>query len=156
NGDGNNNGGEGEEGNGNGGEAEAEAALFEESHILDFWQELACRHDILKKVEGEKPKDEFLGFSRGALVSYIKPVVLVDGQHRLRGSLLAARNKLNQPDVQREIERRIDAGEGAGSVHSEILEREARRLPVSLLLADDPAEQVFQFVVVNQKAIPIG
>ncbi|PLZ99955.1 hypothetical protein CEN50_05380 [Fischerella thermalis CCMEE 5268] len=30
----------------------------------------------------------------------------------------------------------------------------ARKLPVSLLMSNDPAEQVFQFVVVNQKATP--
>jgi hypothetical protein len=41
--------------------------------------------------------------------------------------------------VQREVERSI-----------------ARRLPVSLLTTSDPAEHVFQFVVVNQKASPIG
>lgn len=28
-------------------------------------------------------------------------------------------------------------------------------MPVSLLLSSDPAEQVFQFVVINQKATPI-
>ena len=32
----------------------------------------------------------------------------------------------------------------------------SRRLPISLLLDDSPEEHVFQFVVVNQKATPIG
>ena len=32
----------------------------------------------------------------------------------------------------------------------------SRKLPVSLLMVDDPAEHVFQFVVVNQKATQIG
>ena len=43
------------------------------------------------------------------------------------------------------------------SVHRKTIEAKiSRRLPISLLVTDDPAEHVFQFVVVNQKATPIG
>lgn len=135
--------------------SETGAALFEESHIMDFWQEVACRHEVIKMMD-TPPKDEFLGFTRDALISYLRPIVLVDGQHRLRGALKAAENKLNRPNVQDEIETLITGGEPAEAVQNKILNREVRHLPVSLLLADDPAEQVFQFVVVNQKATPIG
>jgi hypothetical protein len=137
-------------------DADAEAALFEESHIFDFWQELAGRHEVIKLLETEKPRDSFLGFTRAALESYLRPVVLVDGQHRLRGTLLAVHSLMDREDIQSEIEKRVGQGEPADAVHNDIVRREVRRLPVSLLLVDDPAEQVFQFVVVNQKATPIG
>jgi hypothetical protein len=136
--------------------AEAEAALFEESHIVDFWQEVACRQELIKLMESPPEGGEFLGFTRGALISYLKPIVLVDGQHRLRGALSAAEAALDRVDIQEEIETRVTAGESPESIQDDILNREVRRLPISLLLTDDPAEQVFQFVVVNQKATPIG
>lgn len=136
--------------------AEAEAALFEESHIIDFWQEVASRHEVIKLIENECSDDEFLGFQRDALVSYLRPVVLVDGQHRLRGALRAVETRMAREDIQAETENRIGGGEPASDVEKDILRREARRLPISLLLTDEPAEQVFQFVVVNQKATPIG
>jgi len=136
--------------------SEAEAVLFEESHIVDFWQEIACRHEVIKLMETPPRGENFLGFTRSALISYLMPVVLVDGQHRLRGALKAADNRLNRSDIQVEIETRITTGESAENVQRDILNREVRRLPVSLLLSDDPAEQVFQFIVVNQKATPIG
>lgn len=137
-------------------EGSAVGALFEESHILDFWQEVAGRHEVIKLLEGNQPVDEFLGFSRSALVSYLRPVVLVDGQHRLRGAIAAAERRLEQEEIVDEIEERVGDGEAGSTVHSSILARESRRLPISLLLDADPAEQVFQFVVVNQKATPIG
>lgn len=135
---------------------DASAALFEESHILDFWQEIAARHELLKLIGEPVEEDEFLGFTRDALLSYLRPVVLVDGQHRLLGALQAARAKLNEESAQLEIEQRIAEGEAPEEVETDIIKRYARRLPISLLMSNDPAEQVFQFVVVNQKATPIG
>lgn len=137
-------------------EAEAEAVLFEESHILEFWEDVAGRHEVIKLMDTGKPQEAFLGYTRAALESYLRPVVLVDGQHRLRGTLRAAQNLMDREDIQTEIEKRVGGGETGDAVHRDIMRREVRRLPVSLLLADDPAEQVFQFVVVNQKATPIG
>jgi hypothetical protein len=135
---------------------EATAALFEESHIIDFWNELACREKILKDIGDSFNGDEFLGFTREALISYLKPVVLVDGQHRLGGALLAARAAMGTPDIQLEIEDRIINGEEPDALEKELINRLARPLPVSLLMADSPGEQVFQFVIVNQKATPVG
>lgn len=135
---------------------DAQAAIFEESHILDFWQEVAARHEVIKMLGAQAPQEQFVGFTRQALLSYLRPVVLVDGQHRLKGSLRAVETYLDRPEVQGEIETRVGIGEKPQEVHLEIANREVRRLPVSLLLADHPAEQVFQFVVVNQKATPIG
>ncbi len=136
--------------------SDVSAVLFEESHIFDFWEEVAARHEISKQIPDPIEADEFIGFSRDALTSYLCPVVLVDGQHRLRGANAAGRDRLLQPDLQAEIESRIASGENPEDVEKSLLLRESRKLTVSLLLTDDPAEQVFQFVVVNQKATPIG
>lgn len=138
------------------GNEDAAAVLFEESHIIDFWQEIAARHELVKLIDEPLEGDEFLGFTKEALLSYLRPVVLVDGQHRLRGALEAAKASLNDPSIQEEVERRITEGDAPEAIEGAILRREARRLPVSMLLSSDPAEQVFQFVVVNQKATPIG
>jgi len=132
------------------------AALFEESHIVDFWQEIAARHELAKELDEPIYGEDFLGFTSEALLTYLRPVVVVDGQHRLRGALAAAKNTLNLPEVKSEIEQRISDGENWHEVEYSIIRRSARLLPISLLMSSDPAEQVFQFVVVNQKATPIG
>ena len=139
-----------------GDDTEATGALYEDSHIREFWQEIAARHEIAKEIDPEFEQHKFLGFSREALLSYLRPVVLVDGQHRLLGALDAAQRKLNDVSIKREVERRIADGELPGTVADDILRRESRLLPVSLLMSDNAEEQVFQFVVVNQKATPVG
>lgn len=132
------------------------AVLFEESHIYDFWEEVAARHEIAIKIPDPIMGEEFIGFSREALSSYLCPIVLVDGQHRLRGAVAAAHDRLQDESLQSKIEERIAAGESPDVVDADLLLQESRHLTLSLLLTDDPAEQVFQFVVVNQKATPIG
>ena len=130
--------------------------LFEESHIVDFWQEVAVRDSVLEEIAQPISGNEFLGYTKEALLSYLKPVVLVDGQHRLRGALEAALGQLNHASVQSEIADRISNGESAEEIEAEIMRRDSRLLPISMLMSTDPEEQVFQFVVVNQKATPIG
>jgi hypothetical protein len=132
------------------------SALFEESHIVDFWHEIACRERILSELGESFDEDEFLGFTREALLTYLKPVVLVDGQHRLGGALFAASAAVNGPEFREEIEERITQGEDPEIVRESIINRIARPLPISLILSDSPGEQVFQFVIVNQKATPVG
>ena len=141
-----------------GGEAsqsDATGILFEESHIVDFWDEIAARHEVSKLIDGEIVGESFLGFSRDALSSYLCPVVLVDGQHRLRGAL-GSNDVLRGDKVKEEIENRVGAGEEPEKIEADLLNFASRRLPVSLILTTDPSEQVFQFVCVNQKATPIG
>lgn len=126
-----------------------------ETHILEFWQEIKARKTLLEELpnaDSYKEEDSFLGFSREVLESYLRPVFLVDGQHRLRGAVESARDAAsnalfsgNEDDVvpsEQELE--------------EIARRYARVMPISLLLQEDMAEHVFQFVVVNQKATPVG
>ena len=135
----------------------ASAVLFsDETHIADFWEEVAARVRLLEEAGGSFDDDAFLGFSKEAMISYLQPVVVVDGQHRLRGAILAAERAVNSEALQAEVEAAVEAGGDPDEIVEGLKRREARRLPVSLLLEPSPAEHVFQFVVVNQKATPIG
>lgn len=146
----------GEDQDANEADDEVTGALYEDSHIREFWQQIAARHEIAKEVDPEFEQGRFLGFSQEALLSYLRPVVLVDGQHRLLGALAAATAKLNDVRFRREVERRISGGATVEAVEDDIMRRESRLLPVSLLMSNNAEEQVFQFVVVNQKATPVG
>lgn len=135
----------------------ATSALFSgETHIADFWEEITARIQLLEESAATFDGDSFLGFSKEAMISYLQPVVVVDGQHRLRGAILAADQAVNSETLQPEIEAAIDSGRDPDDVIQELRQREARLLPVSILMESAPAEHVFQFVVVNQKATPIG
>lgn len=137
-------------------EAGSTAVLFEDSHISDFWDDLAARRAILAKMGDDFAGDSFLGFNRDALESYVRPVVIMDGQHRLLGALEAARRTLDGAEMMDLAERMVEAGEKGEAVAQLLLKQASRRLPVSLLMDPNPAEHVFQFIVVNQKATPIG
>lgn len=139
----------------------AEAALFEEeSHILDFWDEIAGRIALLQELtaaDSAYDPESLLGYSKDAMSSFLRPVIIVDGQHRLRGAKDATRQRIdNDDDLQTKIAQRIEEGATAKEAHDGVASLIARHLPVSLLMEDNPAEHVFQFVVVNQKATPIS
>jgi hypothetical protein len=129
------------------------AAVLEESHIYDFWVEVAARAEILAEVPSFEGH-EFLGFKKDDLISFLLPVVVVDGQHRLWGANETAKSLVDEQKS--EIESAIAAGESATDLQRALMAKLSRKLPVSLLMVDDPAEHVFQFVVVNQKATQIG
>lgn len=138
------------------GEQAAEEALFEESHVADFWDALRAREDLLARLGDQFKGDSFLGFTREAMEAYLKPVVLVDGQHRLLGALRAARDAMDSdPDVLGKMSTLLEQGTHRDEVNDRLLEDHARHLPISLLLDHHPGEHVFQFVVVNQKATPV-
>ncbi len=138
-------------------EVDATSALFsDETHIADFWEEVAGRIQVLEELGVSFEGGDFLGFSKDAMIAYLQPVVIVDGQHRLRGALLAADNAANAEENRSLVEKAIEDGRDPDDVRDELRRRHARVLPVSILLNATPAEQVFQFVVVNQKATPIG
>jgi hypothetical protein len=136
--------------------ADVASVIFaEETQLVDFHQEILIRIAILERLGEDDRPTELLGFTREAMASYLKPVVLVDGQHRLRGAVLAAKAKLESEEGQQAQMDAVDEGDEDGAATS-LLEGYARQLPVSLLLDDSPSEHVFQFVVVNQKATPMG
>ncbi len=136
-------------------EDEGAVAIFNESHIVEFWEEVAARKIVLENI-GDYPYNEFLGFPREVLEDYLKPVVVVDGQHRLKGAILIAQILADEPSARELAEQLIEKGKSPEEVEERLLLNNVRNLPVSLLLDPDPAEHVFQFVVVNQKATPIG
>jgi hypothetical protein len=133
----------------------AGAVFSDESHIVDFWRELAVRCAVLEELGGIGTDDFFAGFTREVLASGLKPTVVVDGQHRLRGAVERAVEDADSPDNAR---RGVELASKHGETKAlEIVRSSVSRwLPVSMLMSDDPAEHVFQFVVVNQKATPIG
>lgn len=146
-------GGEGDEAD----ESEMEAAIsdYEESHLNDFLEDVAIRHELLKELgEDEFQGDRFLGFDRGSLMSFLLPVTLVDGQHRLKGAVLAAEAIANENKD--EGIALMAGGVAPNDVFKRLKLKYSRELPISLLMEDEPKEQVFQFVVINQKATPIG
>lgn len=133
---------------------ESGLALFdEESQVVDFYDELHARLVVLDEIgKGEQPSDAIGGFTREFLGSLIKPVVLVDGQHRLKGALRAAWDHLDSERGTERLAELIDAGQSPDEARKQLLSEAGRTLPISLLVSPDPAEHVFQFVVVNQKA----
>ncbi|MGE2715177.1 hypothetical protein ACQI4L_14045 [Mycolicibacterium litorale] len=132
-----------------------------ETHVLEFWQEIKARLDLLDSLDSDTRSqfdggDDFLGFDRDALAAYLKPVFLVDGQHRLKGALLAAQQLAGEKMGSDAIQQRIEGGEDIESLTQELISSSTRLLPVSLLMNPRVEEHVFQFVVVNQKATPVG
>ncbi|WP_457953680.1 hypothetical protein [Achromobacter xylosoxidans] len=133
-----------------------EEALFDESHVTDFWDALKAREELLIRLGSQFTGDDFLGFNRTAMEAYLKPLILVDGQHRLLGALQAARDAVDQdPQVTERIGRLIAQGTPENEIKHQLLMERARHLPISLLMDHHPGEHVFQFVVVNQKATPV-
>ncbi|MBZ0235625.1 MAG: hypothetical protein K8M05_25065 [Deltaproteobacteria bacterium] len=134
------------------------AVVFsDESHILEFWEDVAARIQVLEEAGATLAEvDNFEGYTKEAMISFLRPLVVVDGQHRLRGAIDAAKSQAMEEPFRSEIENAVLAGKDPSVVQREVERRAARILPVSLIMTDDPAEHVFQFVVVNQKATPIG
>lgn len=129
----------------------AEDALFDESQISSFWDHLRAREEIAQKLGADTP-EELAGFSREMLISYLRPIILVDGQHRLRGAILAAEDQANTSS---QGEHMVVNGATPADAVAKVASQIARHLPISLLMDDSPAEHVFQYVLVNQKATPV-
>ncbi|MGW9351864.1 hypothetical protein [Nocardiopsis flavescens] len=143
--------------NGNGSEDDAASVLLtDETHLIDFYTELKGRIKVLEALDPDQNPERILGFDRGAMISYLKPIMLVDGQHRLRGAVLAAEHRAEETDGVEYLLEAAEQGKDPNQAESEFIAQHARRLPVSLLMDPNPSEHVFQFVVVNQKATPMG
>jgi hypothetical protein len=137
-------------------DTELEEALFEESQIAAFWDQLRARERLANKLGDKSPDNALFGFTREVLEAFLRPIVLVDGQHRLEGAV-AAEKAAYEGDytTKQEGEDLVAQGSSADAAISQVMQRRARLLPVSLLLDESPSEHVFQFVVVNQKATPV-
>ncbi|MEU2448991.1 hypothetical protein ABZ605_02845 [Streptomyces sp. NPDC012765] len=146
-----------EENGGNGDDADtASVLLTDETHLIDFYTELKGRIKVLGVLDPDVKPQRILGFDRNAMISYLKPIMLVDGQHRLKGAVLAAEDFAKGGEGEAFLLEAAEDGKDPGEAKAEFIAKHARRLPVSLLLDPSPSEHVFQFVVVNQKATPMG
>jgi hypothetical protein len=134
----------------------AAVLLSEETQLMEFHQELKIRAEVLRRLPAGSDPNELLGFTKDAMIGYLQPVVLVDGQHRLRGAIKSAEDAVNSESGREEVRQAINGGATPDEAQDEAIDRHSRRLPVSLLMDDSPSEHVFQFVVVNQKATPMG
>ena len=128
---------------------------FDESHILEFWQDVAARAQVLEELHDET-REEIQHFTKDAMISFLLPLVIVDGQHRLKGAIETVKTALTQEPYLSKIEQELEQGTAPAEVQTTYELEASRVLPISLLLDTHPAEHVFQFVVVNQKATPIG
>lgn len=128
----------------------------EETQVVDFYDELNARLYLLQEL-GDRADGitEVAGFNRSYVESLATPVVLVDGQHRLRGALAAVDAYVDSNAGRKELATLIDEGLSPDQASELLRSRSSRSLPVSLLATADPSEHVFQFVVVNQKATPM-
>lgn len=146
-----------EENGGNGDDTDAASVLLtDETHLIDFYTELKGRIKVLGALDPDANPDRILGFDRNAMISYLKPIMLVDGQHRLKGAVLAAESLAEGSEGEDFLLDAAEAGKDPGQAKAEFIGQHSRQLPVSLLMDDSPSEHVFQFVVVNQKATPMG
>jgi hypothetical protein len=136
----------------------ASLSLFEEeSQVFEFFDNLNARSFVMNELgEDGTLLDSIGGVDREFLMNLVMPVVLVDGQHRLRGALKAIQDFEESDDGMRQLAELIDDGQSPAQARHLLATRVGRTLPVSLLLSDEPAEHVFQFLVVNQKATPIS
>lgn len=130
----------------------AEEALFDESQITEFWDQITARELLCRKIPELGDSGDVFGFTRSMLESYLRPIILVDGQHRLTGALLASRDEQDNSEIAEEL---ILGGATPEQARTNRATGSGRSLPVSLLMNPSPAEHVFQYVVVNQKATPV-
>lgn len=128
---------------------------IETSHMQDLWQEISCRIAIIEE-NLLFDEDNILGFDKESIISYLQPVNVVDGQHRLKGALAYLEEMMSSSEFLDEVEALVATGKEVDEAEILVKKKYQRRLPISLILCDDPAEHVFQFVVVNQKATPIN
>ncbi|TIH12493.1 hypothetical protein D0S45_17630 [Marinifilum sp. JC120] len=127
----------------------------DESFITEFWDTISARIKILESMGGGFELDCIGGFTKKSIAAFLKPIVIVDGQHRLEGALALARDMAAEEEsiakIDKLMEEEFEADEAQFQVETDL----SRKLPISLLMDTNPAEHVFQFVVVNQKATPI-
>lgn len=139
---------------------DATQALFADDHIEDFWEQLAARLKAIDSKIGMREslvdRQEILGLRKKDLIGYLTPAILVDGQHRTLAASQAFSTLCESDEVKSYIEELVKQGVSDEKIKADLVNRYARRLNISLLLDESPAEHVFQFVIVNQKASPIS
>lgn len=133
---------------------EETVSFSSESHIEDFFRELRLRRKALETA-GSEDRKQFAGFSKDTLIEYLHAATVVDGQHRLLGSQAQLEEVLRTDEAIYWQNQLLHEGKPAKEVQGLANEKFSRRLGIALISNDDWAEHVFQFVVVNQKAVRI-
>lgn len=133
------------------------SSLYSETHIEEFYKALKIRSEVLSEIQNHERRKEIGGFSSGFLTDYLKPLTIVDGQHRLLGSIDQLEGLFETNEGQERIIEILQSTEGSdvSEARNQLISENARLFGISLIDNDSWAEHVFQFVVVNQKATPI-
>lgn len=133
------------------------AALFEqETHLVEFYDEVRARREAWVQAGPADDTADWVGFTRDAVLAYLQPAVVVDGQHRLLGAIAGAEQLVDSPEGLKRAAELLEGGLDEDAAHAAVMAECVRQLPVSFLLDVSKAEHVFQFVVVNQLATPMA
>lgn len=116
----------------------ATEVIFDESHILEFWQDVAARVQVLEEL-GDGSRDEIQKFTKEAMISFLRPLVVVDGQHRLRGAVETAKELITKEPYLSQIEKEVENGAAPADVQLKYETEASRALPVSLLMHTHPS-----------------
>ena len=111
-----------------GDQGDPESVLFEETHIVDFWNEVKGRALLAEELDIKE--DEFLGFEKYSLIQFLLPVALVDGQHRLRGSMLSLEKVIESHASRNYIAEQAVLGKKEVEVYDALYSQHARVLPI--------------------------
>jgi hypothetical protein len=135
----------------------ASAIYSQDAHLERFCIRAVSAATAMRESPQLSRCENVLGFTRDMLLDYLRPTLVVDGQHRLLGALEHRTSSWEKYEANNsELPLRLSSGESLNAIRSQILDENDRWLPVCLLNSDDWSEHVFHFVVVNQKAKSIN
>lgn len=140
------------------GNEELGAVVFDQNaQIENFYVTAKSAHKALTEASNLENLNTILGFSKGMLLDYIRPTIVVDGQHRLLGAEETIKTKWETAQEQDpHIAARLANRESPEEVKAIFYKANDRLFGISLMVSDDWAEHVFQFITVNQKAKSIN
>jgi len=127
-----------------------------ESHIEEFFRAVRLRKMAIETTN-LPDRDKFAGFSKDALKDYLHTATIVDGQHRLLGAQSQLKEHLNSEEIRKWQDNILESDPNINpdQLQELTINNFSRRIGITLINNDDWAEHVFQFVVVNQKAVKI-
>lgn len=147
--------------------------ISNDEHVEGFLKDCNAAIEIMSD-ESLKPISErafdliFPNLEKSLLKEFLKPMNVIDGQHRLKGYIKSLELQWDQllegTDLQKleeEVSRenpefeKLSRDEQEQLVKKHFFRRETIDLPVSIFASSDWPEHVFQFIVVNQKATSI-
>lgn len=134
----------------------AEAVYAQNANIQRFYEAAKSALQAIAENNLLAQARNVLGFSPEMLSDFLKPTIVVDGQHRLLGCNDVLSDKWLEYEQTPDFAKRFDIDKDSNAIISAFKEDNDRWLSVCLMANDDWSEHVFQFVVVNQKAKSIN